>query len=84
MEKTLGLYARFQHDVMEAGKTHAQIAEELQARYPGECLAQGASVVSAQTMASHPRQVCQTITWTELSLLGLLRFANERVGKKSF
>lgn len=36
MEKIPGLYARLQHDVLEAGKTHAQIAEELQARYPGE------------------------------------------------
>lgn len=36
MEKTPGLYAQVQHDILEAGKTHAQIATELQARYPGE------------------------------------------------
>ena len=36
MEKIPGLYTQVRHDMMEAGKTYAQIAEELQARHPGE------------------------------------------------
>ena len=36
MEKVPGLYAQVQHDILQRGMTHAQIAVELQARYPGE------------------------------------------------
>ena len=50
MEKIPGLYAQVQHDVLKAGKTHAQIAEELQARYPGE---QGFSTRSVRRFCSN-------------------------------
>ena len=56
--------------------THRYLRSCRQGIQGSEGLVQGTSVASAQTMASHPRQVCQTVTQTKLLLLGSLRFVN--------